>query len=156
MIYKVIIGADHGGFHLKEEIKAVLSQSGWQVMDAGSHSYDSKDDYPEFASKVASGVSTGGFPKGIIVCGSGVGASVTSNKFPGVRAGLCHDAYSAHQGVEHDDMNILCLGARVIGVEVAKELVFTFLRASFSGEDRHSRRLAKLLDIERQHLHSDE
>ena len=152
---EMIIAADHGGFYLKEEVKSILTGLGFQVTDVGAHAYDGDDDYPEFASRVAACVSSGEFPRGIIICGSGVGASVTANKFPGVRAGLCHDSYSAHQGVEHDDMNILCLGARVVGTEVAKELITAFIGASFTGEERHARRLGKLLDIEREYLQTD-
>lgn len=152
---EMIIAADHGGFYLKEEVKSILTGLGFQVTDVGAHTYDGDDDYPEFASRVATSVSSGEFPRGIIICGSGVGASVTANKFPGVRAGLCHDSYSAHQGVEHDDMNILCLGARVVGIEVAKELITAFIGASFTGEERHARRLGKLLDIEREYLQTD-
>ena len=151
----IIIGADHGGFYLKEEVKGVLAGLGFQVMDTGADTYDADDDYPEFASKVAASVSSGEFTKGIIICGSGVGASITANKFSGVRAGLCHDSYSAHQGVEHDDMNILCLGARVVGIEVAKELIGAFVQASFTGEERHRRRLGKLIDIERKCFQND-
>jgi len=151
----IIIGADHGGFHLKEEVKDILSDLGFQVTDTGANTYDAGDDYPEFASKVAASVSSGEFAKGIIICGSGVGASIAANKFPGVRAGLCHDSYSAHQGVEHDDMNILCLGARVVGIEVAKELIAAFVHASFTGEERHVRRLGKLLSIEQKCLQND-
>ena len=151
----IIIGADHGGFYLKEEVKNILSDLGLQVTDTGASTYDSEDDYPEFAAKVAASVSSGEFERGIIICGSGVGASITANKFSGVRAGLCHDSYSAHQGVEHDDMNILCLGARVVGIEVAKELIAAFVRASFTGEERHVRRLGKLLAIECKCLQND-
>ena len=110
------------------------------------------DDYPDFTGEVARLVASGEAERGIIVCGSGVGSSVAANKFPGVRAGLCHDTYSAHQGVEHDDVNVLCMGARVIGIELAMEVIRAFLAARFSGEERHVRRLSKVLSIEEKHL----
>ena len=145
----VAIGADHGGFNLKNELVARLRQT-YQITDLGAHTLDPDDDYPDFACAVARAVAAGEAARGIIICGSGVGASIVANKICGVRAGLCHDTYSARQGVEHDDMNILCLGARVIGIELARELTGAFLNAHFSGEPRHVRRLGKLVDIERQ------
>ena len=148
MTLRVALGADHGGFSLKTELFPWLKGRGYDVVDLGAHAFDSADDYPDFSKKVARTVASGDAQRGIIVCGSGVGACVTANKVPGVRAGTCHDTYSAHQGVEHDDMNVLCLGARIIGIEVAKELVVAFLKAKFTGEERHSRRLQKVLDIE--------
>ncbi len=145
---RVVLGADHAGFELKEGLAASLRGGGYQIVDVGTHS-DASVDYPDFAEAVAQAVASGQVQRGILVCGSGVGASIAANKVPGVRAGLCHDTYSAHQGVEHDDMNVLCLGARVVGVELARELVSAFLSARFTGEERHRRRLGKLLLIER-------
>ena len=145
---RVALGADHGGFPLKGEIADLVRQAGHELIDLGAHSYDGGDDYPDFAGAVARAVAGGQAERGIIICGSGVGASIAANKFRGVRAGLCHDTYSAHQGVEHDDMNVLCLGARIIGPATAFELVRAFLAARFSGEERHARRLAKILSFE--------
>lgn len=145
---RVAIGADHGGFPLKVELAPLLEKLGHQVVDVGAHAYDAADDYPDFALAVARTVASGKADRGIMVCGSGVGAAVAANKVKGVRASVCHDTYSAHQGVEHDDMNVLCLGARIVGGEVAKELVAAFLSAKFSGEARHKRRLQKVLDAE--------
>ncbi len=147
---RVVIGADHGGFTLKEALLQGLRGDGYQLTDAGTHSPEPVD-YPDYARVVAEAVRRGEAERGIIVCGSGVGACVVANKLPGIRAGLCHDTYSAHQGVEHDDMNVLCLGARVIGPELALELARAFLSARFSGEERHRRRLAKIQEIERQY-----
>lgn len=146
---KVAIGADHGGFELKQEIGALLRSDGHEVLDLGALKYDALDDYPDFALAVARAVAAGEAERGIVVCGSGVGATVAANKIRGVRAGLCHDTYSAHQGVEHDDMNVLCLGARVIGIEVAREIVRSYVGAAFSGEERHQRRLDKVLSAEK-------
>lgn len=148
-IMRVAIGADHGGYELKNDLVALLKEMSHEVEDAGAHAYDAHDDYPDFARQVAEAVAAGRAERGIIVCGSGVGASIAANKVKGVRAGLCHDTYSAHQGVEHDDMNVLCLGARVVGVEVARELATAFLGARFSGKERHVRRLNKVLAIEK-------
>ncbi len=145
---RVAVGADHGGFPLKGEIVECLRRSGHEPLDLGAHSYDAGDDYPDFARAVAQAVAGGQAERGVLICGSGVGASVAANKFRGVRAGLCHDTYSAHQGVEHDDMNVLCLGARIIGPAVAVELVQAFVGARFSGEERHARRLKKVLSFE--------
>ena len=150
---KVTIGADHGGFHLKNKLAAYLHARGYEVMDVGASEENPVDDYPDFARAVAGAIRDGAAEKGIIVCGSGVGASVAASKFPGVRAAVCHDSYSAHQGVEHDDMNVLCLGERVVGEELAKEIVGLFLRAVFSGEARHVRRLEKIGEIEREFGH---
>ena len=145
---KVAIGSDHGGFPLKKEVAQLLARDGHQVIDLGAHAYDARDDYPDFALAVARAVVAGQAERGIILCGSGVGASVAANKVRGIRAGLCHDTYSAHQGVEHDDMNVLCLGSKVIGGSLAAELVRAFVGARFSGEERHRRRLDKVLDAE--------
>jgi len=141
---RIAIGADHGGYVLKEDIVALLQQAGHQVADVGAHALDSSDDYPDFTRLVGEAIQRGEVERGIVICGSGVGACVAANKLRGIRAGLCHDTYSAHQAVEHDNINVLCLGARVVGVEVAKELVQAFVRAQFSGEQRHVRRLAKV------------
>ncbi len=148
---RLVIGADHGGFVLKNEILARLKGK-FEISDLGAHALDNNDDYPDYAYSVAKAVASGVAERGILVCGSGVGASIVANKVPGIRAGLCHDTYSARQGVEHDDMNVLCLGARVIGVEMAYELINAFLNAQFSGEERHRRRLQKIVSIERQAL----
>ncbi len=147
----VAIGADHGGFPLKQELAPWLSAEGHQVRDLGAASYDAQDDYPDFALAVAEAVAAGEVARGIIICGSGVGACIAANKVPGVRAAVAHDNYSAGQGVEHDDMNVLCLGARVINLEAARVLVSAFLGADFSGAERHQRRLDKVLDMERRH-----
>ncbi len=146
---RIAMGADHGGFDLKNELAAQLKTSGHDVVDLGAHVYDAGDDYPDFARLVAEAIANREADRGIVVCGSGVGASIAANKIRGVRAALCHDTYSARQGVEHDDMNVLCLGARVIGDELARELVTAFVGARFSGEERHLRRLNKVLAIER-------
>ncbi len=145
---KVAIGADHAGFELKESVKARLRELKHQVLDLGTGGTEPVD-YPDFAEAVGLAVRDGKAERGILVCGSGVGASVAANKIPGVRAGLCHDHYSAHQGVEHDDMNVLVLGGRVIGESVALELVRAFLDARYSGEERHERRLGKVKALER-------
>jgi ribose 5-phosphate isomerase B len=151
MSLRIALGADHGGFSLKKELLTWLRQE-YEILDLGAHTLDPIDDYPDFAEAVAREVVSGQAQRGILICGSGVGACVAANKVPGARACLCHDTYSARQGVEHDDMNILCLGARVIGLELAKELVKAFLNASFSGEERHKRRLKKVLAIEHRAL----
>lgn len=144
---KVALGADHAGFELKERVKAHLLEQRHEVLDLGTHSVDAVD-YPDLAEAVGLAVRDERVERGILVCGSGVGASVAANKVRGVRAGLCHDHYSAHQGVEHDDMNVLVLGGRIIGPSVALELVDAFLRARFTKEKRHQRRLEKVLAIE--------
>jgi ribose 5-phosphate isomerase B len=144
---KLCIGSDHAGFELKQAIVAWLKQAGHEVIDAGTNSTAAVD-YPDFAEKVGLTLIAGEVNRAILICGSGVGASVAANKMPGVRAGLCHDTYSAHQGVEHDDMNCLVLGARIIGIELAKELVASYLRAAFTHEERHERRLNKVISIE--------
>ena len=144
---KVAIGADHAGFELKERVKGLLTGLKHDSLDLGTHSTDPVD-YPDFAEAVGLAVRDSKASRGILICGSGVGASVAANKIPGVRAGLCHDHYSAHQGVEHDDMNVLVLGGRVIGESVALELVRAFLDARYSGEDRHQRRLEKVKAME--------
>jgi ribose 5-phosphate isomerase B len=143
----VAIGADHAGYALKQELVASLHSDGQLVEDLGTHSPEPVD-YPDVAGWVAGAVLSGAAERGVLICGSGVGASVAANKFAGIRAGLCHDTYSAHQGVEHDDMNVLVLGARVIGLELARELVRAFLGARFTHEERHQRRLGKIKAIE--------
>jgi ribose 5-phosphate isomerase B len=144
-----VIGADHGGFILKNELMSRLKDR-YGISDIGAYTLDNTDDYPDFAYAVARTVASGKAERGILICGSGVGASIAANKVSGIRACLCHDTYSAHQGVEHDNMNVLCLGTWVIGLELACELAVAFLDAQFSGEDRHQRRLNKVLDLERQ------
>jgi len=144
---KIVIGSDHAGFELKEELKKQVESLGHEVTDVGTHSTASCD-YPDFAAAVGEAVAAGQAERGIVLCGSGVGAGIVANKVRGIRAGICHDTYSAHQGVEHDDMNVLVVGARIIGSEVAKEIVRSFLGARFTDEERHRRRLGKLLAVE--------
>jgi len=144
---RLVIGSDHAGYSLKQAIIKLLVDWGHEVVDVGTDSTEPVD-YPDYAEAVAMLVSSGRTERGLVICGSGVGASVAANKVPGIRAGLCHDSYSAHQGVEHDDMNVLVLGARVIGTELAAELVRVFLLAKFTGEERHRRRLSKITAIE--------
>jgi RpiB/LacA/LacB family sugar-phosphate isomerase len=146
---RIAIGADHAGLDLKRALIEALDHDGHEVIDLGTNGSEPVD-YPDYARAVAQAVLRGEAQRGILVCGSGVGASIAANKFAGVRAGLCHDTYSAHQGVEHDNMNVLCLGARVIGAELAIELARAFLAARFGGEERHLRRLAKIAEMERQ------
>jgi len=148
---RIAIGADHAGFPLKQQLVQELWAAGYEVIDLGTSSTDPVD-YPDYAEAVGEALTSGRAERGILICGSGVGASVAANKIPGVRAGLCHDSYSAHQGVEHDDMNVLVLGARVIGTALASELVRLYLQATFSGEERHRRRLAKVAAIEAKHV----
>lgn len=145
---RVALGSDHAGFTLKQHIDQLVRSLGHDVLDCGTNSLDPVD-YPDYAAAVGRAVVSGQVERGILMCGSGVGASVAANKIAGIRAGLCHDTYSAHQGVEHDNMNVLVMGARVIGPEVANELVKAYLRAKFSGEERHVRRLNKVLELER-------
>lgn len=147
MRLRVAIGADHGGFELKQELVRRLGDN-VTLLDVGALEFDASDDYPDYVFAVGRAVAMGEADRGIVLCGSGVGACVASNKIRGVRASVCHDTYSAHQGVEHDDLNVLCLGARVIGIEVATEITVAFLMARFSGEERHLRRLEKVAAIE--------
>ena len=147
---RVGIATDHGGFSLKEELVTHLREVGHDLIDIGAHSLNSGDDYPDFVIPLARAVAAGKVERGVAVCGSGVGASVCANKIPGVRAGLIQDHYSAHQGVEHDDMNILCIGGRIVGSVVAQELVDTFLAAKFAAAERHVRRLRKVASLEAQ------
>lgn len=146
---RVALAADHGGFVLKEELAAALRASGHQVIDFGAHALDPSDDYPDFVVPLAKAVASGEVERGVAICGSGVGACVIANKVPGVRAALIHDVFSAHQGVEDDDMNVICLGGRVTGYALAWDLVQTFLAAQFGGAERHRRRLAKLAAMEK-------
>ena len=144
---RISIGSDHAGFPLKQEIAVYLREEGHEVLDLGTNNTDPVD-YPDYAEAVGKSILDGTVKRAILICGSGVGASVAANKIPGVRAGLCHDGYSAHQGVEHDDMNVLVLGARVIGVALARELVENYIRAAFTHEERHARRLKKVVSME--------
>jgi RpiB/LacA/LacB family sugar-phosphate isomerase len=144
---KVVVGSDHAGFDLKQEIADCLRAEGHEVLDVGTHS-TAPADYPDSAEAVGRAVVEGRAERGVLICGSGVGASVAANKVKGVRAAICHDTYSAHQGVEHDDMNVLVLGSRVIGAALAPELVRGFLSARFTNEERHVRRLEKVKALE--------
>ena len=144
---RIAIGADHAGFEMKRDLAACLAQGGHEVTDLGTHS-TAPVDYPDIAEAVAQAIRNGQADRGVLVCGSGAGASIAACKFPGVRAAVCHDAYTARQAVEHDDLNILCLGARVIGPALARTLIDAFLAATFSGEERHMGRLAKIDAIE--------
>ncbi len=145
---RVGIGADHGGFEMKKELARLLAGERYEIVDFGNEAYDVNDDYPDFAIPLALAVARGHVERGILVCGSGVGASVAANKVVGARAALCHDTYSARQGVEDDDVNILCLGGRTTGAAVAWDCTKSFLTAKFSGAERHRRRLGKVLEIE--------
>ena len=145
---RVGIAADHGGFILKVEVAQTLRGWGYEVMDFGAHQLNPEDDYPDFIIPLARAIAAGQVERGVALCGSGVGASIAANKVPGARAGLIHDVFSAHQGVEDDDMNVFCLGGKVIGAALALELIQTFLLAHFSGAERHRRRLAKVEALE--------
>jgi ribose 5-phosphate isomerase B len=147
-VKRVGIAADHGGFGLKAELSGSLRAAGYEIEDYGAYELDSADDYPDFIIPLARAVASARVERGVALCGSGVGASVAANKISGVRAGLIHDVFSAHQGVEDDDMNVLCLGGKVIGCGLALELVRTFLHAHFSEAPRHQRRLAKVKALE--------
>ena len=150
---KFVIASDHAGFPLKEEVRAHLAKAGHEVVDLGAYSADLPDDYPDFAEKVGLALKQGVAPRGVLICGSGVGVCVAANKIPGIRAGMCHDTYSAHQGVEHDDMNVLVLGARIIGSALAFELAHTFVAAKFQAQEgRFERRFKKVLAIEAKYL----
>jgi RpiB/LacA/LacB family sugar-phosphate isomerase len=144
---RIVVGSDHAGFLLKQEVAESLRRAGHEVLDVGAHSAEPSD-YPDFAEAVGKAVLEGRAERGVLLCGSGVGASVAANKLPGIRAAVCHDAYSAHQGVEHDDMNVLVLGPRVVGPALAHELVQAYLGARFSNEERHLRRLGKVKALE--------
>jgi ribose 5-phosphate isomerase B len=150
---RIAISADHAGFPLKQDLVAYLRQRGHDVLDLGTHS-EAPVDYPDSAEAVAQALADGRGERGLLVCGSGAGVSIAANKFPGVRAAVCHDTYTAHQAVEHDDMNVLCIGARVVGPALACEIVNAFLGATFSGEGRHQRRLEKILAFEARHMNA--
>ena len=145
---KLAVGADHAGLDMKSQIIPWLQQAGHEVVDVGAHTLDPADDFPDFAAAVGRTLCRGGAERGVMICGSGVGATIASNKVSGVRAALCHDTYTARQGVEHNDMNVLCLGGRVIGIETAKEVISSFVGASFTGEERFLRRIDKVGRIE--------
>jgi len=147
---KIAVGADHAGFLLKQDIGGYLRELGHEVVDVGTSNTDPVD-YPDFAEAVAKTLLEGRAERAVLICGSGVGASVSANKIPGIRGAVCHDTYSARQGVEHDDMNVLVLGARIIGVELARELVRNFLAANFTHEERHVRRLGKIKALEKRY-----
>jgi len=144
---RIVVGSDHAGFPLKQDIADTLRKEGHEVLDVGAHS-TAPVDYPDSAEAVGRAVAEGRAERGILVCGSGVGASVAANKVKGVRAAICHDVYSAHQGVEHDDMNVLVLGGRIVGPALAGDLVKAYLGANYTGEERHARRLAKVIALE--------
>ena len=149
---RIVVASDHAGFPLKEIILEDLQLLEHEVTDVGTHDPTQPDDYPDYAELACGAILRGEAERGVIVCGSGVGICVAANKFPGIRAGLCHDYYSAHQGVEHDDMNVLCVGARVIGPELAMEIIRAFLKAKYEPQERHARRLEKVLRLEREGL----
>jgi RpiB/LacA/LacB family sugar-phosphate isomerase len=145
---RIAVGADHGGYPLNERVIQELDRSDHEIIDFGTHVGSRPDDYPDYALKVGQTIQRGEADVGILICGSGVGAAVAANKLQGIRAALCGDTYSAHQSREHDDCNVLCLGARVTGVELALEIVKAFVAATFTGEERHLRRLKKIAEIE--------
>jgi ribose 5-phosphate isomerase B len=145
----VTIASDHGGFELKKCILEWLKTKDYEVSDSGNLIFDANDDYPDFTIEACKNIVSGNADRAIIICGSGVGACVTANKIKGIRASVCHDSYSAHQGVEHDAMNVLCLGARIIGTELAKEIITAFLNAEFIEEERFLRRLNKIKELEK-------
>jgi ribose 5-phosphate isomerase B len=151
---RVAIGADHAGFELKRDLAGHAAQQGHEVTDLGTHS-TAEVDYPDMAEAVATAVRNGQADRGLLVCGSGAGVAVAASKFPGIRAAVCHDTYTARQAVEHDDVNVLCLGSRVLGPALARTIVDTFLAASFTGDERHMRRLAKIDAIENRFLRDD-
>jgi RpiB/LacA/LacB family sugar-phosphate isomerase len=144
---KIVVGSDHAGFLLKQDIAEGLRNDGHDVLDVGTHSMTPVD-YPDFAAAVGRAVVGGKAERGVLICGSGVGASVAANKIRGVRAAICHDVYSAHQGVEHDDMNVLVLGGRIVGPALAADLVKAYVAAKYTAEERHARRLAKVAALE--------
>ncbi len=151
---KVAIAGDHAGYDLKQALLPFLTKNGFEMIDLGTDTADVPSDYPDFAQAVGEAILSGRVERGVLVCGSGVGVSVAANKIKGIYAGLCHDTYSAHQGVEHDNMNVICVGARIIGVELAREIVKSFLNARFTGEERHVRRVGKMKAIEEHNLTS--
>lgn len=147
MKMRIAIANDHAGYPLKDEIINTLQELGHEVIDLGAFNQEPVD-YPDFAEKAAKTILKGQADRGIIICGSGVGACIAANKVKGIYAGVCHDSYSAHQGVEHDNMNVLCLGARIIGVELAREIIKAFINANFSKDERHQRRVGKIVELE--------
>ncbi|MGQ0793537.1 MAG: ribose 5-phosphate isomerase B [Deltaproteobacteria bacterium] len=152
---RIVVAGDHAGYPLKSIIIEDLIKAGHTVSDLGTNDPAKPDDYPDFAEVACEAIRRGEAERAVVICGSGVGVTVAANKFPGIRAGLCHDHYSAHQGVEHDDMNVLCLGARIVGQEVAREIVRSFAEAEFTGEERHARRLNKVKAIENKYLRGE-
>jgi ribose 5-phosphate isomerase B len=148
---RIVLGSDHAGFEMKQKLIALVRALGYETLDVGTDS-TLPVDYPDFAEAVGEAVRNGEAERGILICGSGVGVSVAANKLPGIRAGICHDCYSAHQGVEHDEMNVVVLGSRIIGPELANDVVKTFLGAKFSNEERHVRRLEKVKNLERRFM----
>ncbi|MAJ46249.1 MAG: ribose-5-phosphate isomerase [Planctomycetes bacterium TMED75] len=151
---KIVMGSDHAGFELKNELKELVESLGHEVNDVGALTYDAQDDYPDFAEKLAIELMEGRADRGILLCGSGIGASIAANKFPGIHAANCEDYYSAHQGVEHDKMNVLVMGGRIIGGAVASDMVRGYLAAEFSGDPRHVRRTGKVKAIEDRYMTS--
>ncbi|MEO6671633.1 MAG: ribose 5-phosphate isomerase B [Ferruginibacter sp.] len=149
---KVAVAADHAGFAYKSILLKDIAKHGFEILDLGTYAETPPTDYPDHASAVAQAIINGQAERGIIICGSGVGVSVAANKFKGIRAGVCHDTYSAHQSVEHDDANVICIGERIVGIELAREIIFSFLTAIFSNEARHQKRLDKIKDIEYQNM----
>jgi ribose 5-phosphate isomerase B len=152
-VMRIVLGSDHAGFDMKQQLVEYVRKLGNEVLDVGTHDRSSVD-YPDFAEAVGKAVMDREADRGILICGSGVGSVIAANKIPGIRAGICHDCYSAHQGVEHDDMNVLVLGARVIGIALAEDIVRQFLGARFSGDARFRRRLEKVEALEKRHLHN--
>lgn len=148
---KIAFASDHAGFQYKTILVKELQNAGYDMLDLGTHS-EAPSDYPDHAASIALAIQNGQAERGILVCGSGVGVSVAANKFKGIRAGVCHDTYSAHQAVEHDDVNVLCIGERVVGIALAREIIKSFLNAHFTQEDRHQRRLEKILKIEKDNM----
>jgi ribose 5-phosphate isomerase B len=150
---KLVIASDHAGFPLKEEVRQYLANSGHELVDLGAYRIEAQDDYPDYAERVGEAISQGGASRGILICGSGVGVCIAANKIPGIRACMCHDTYSAHQGVEHDDMNVIVLGARIVGPALAYELIDAFVKTSFiASEERFVRRFRKVAAIETKYL----
>jgi len=148
---KIVIASDHGGYQYKNILMKDIRAHGYEVKDLGAFNEDPSD-YPDYAAKVADAILRKEAERAILICGSGVGVSVAANKFKGIRAGVCHDTYSAHQSVEHDDVNVLCIGQRVIGIELAREIILSFLSAQFTHAERHERRLGKIKDIENKNM----
>jgi ribose 5-phosphate isomerase B len=146
---KIVLACDHAGYNLKKVISSCIESEGFEVLDVGTYS-EERVDFPDFTAKACRAIQQGQAERGVIICGSGVGASIAANKFKGIYASICHDTYSAHQGVEHDNMNVLCLGGRVIGDELAKEIVKAFLAAKFSNEERFKKRLDKIYQFEKE------